>query len=261
MVGRLVRALRDCAVDYCIPQKDIAAASAHQHRTGSTRKTAALTHEASALFSDLKRSGEGGELLLFVITEAVLNYPQAVAKMALKTNSRMHIHGADGIYVSVQPGSTRLRLHFGESKVYADGTAAVRECVQSIAPMLNDEGFLEEGSRDAFIFNTRLDLGDETLERAVLGFLDIEDPMFMSPQVCGILLVGHNLADYPAIINGEELPNAVEEEALRMLKLLEKHADTQGISQVHLDIIVVPFPDVEEFRKILLRQLNVDVRS
>ena len=83
---------------------------------------------ALSLFPDIESSGEGGELLLFVLAETLLRLPQILCKMSLKTNLRMHVHGADGVHAGVDPGMGRVALWWGESKIY-DAASAIRECV------------------------------------------------------------------------------------------------------------------------------------
>ncbi|WP_223252149.1 Hachiman antiphage defense system protein HamA [Paracoccus mutanolyticus] len=56
------------------------------------------------MFTDLKSSGEGGELLLYLLTERFLGLPQILCKMSLKTSA--HYHGADGVCrVELMPGA------------------------------------------------------------------------------------------------------------------------------------------------------------
>ncbi|NVM22141.1 MAG: DUF1837 domain-containing protein [Desulfobacterales bacterium] len=91
-VGQLVRTLCNMTLDYCIPRKQIAKAIEYLEKTGSTQRINALSNEARSLFTDIGNTGEGGELLLFILTESILGYPQAISKMALKTSSQMHCH-------------------------------------------------------------------------------------------------------------------------------------------------------------------------
>ena len=44
------------------------------------------------------RTGEAGEVLLFFLVEAILEAPQIVAKMELKTNHKDEVKGSDGIH-------------------------------------------------------------------------------------------------------------------------------------------------------------------
>jgi len=109
-------------------------------RTGSSQKVVRLHTKARKLFTDLVQSGEGGELLLFALAEKLLRLPQLICKMSLNTNTRMHIHGADGLHAGVDEKTGKLLLYWGESKIFGDVTSAVRDCLKSLAPILLDHG-------------------------------------------------------------------------------------------------------------------------
>ena len=85
-------------VDYAIPKKKIDEAKDDFIKNNSSRKILQLRMEATNLFTDLKTTGEGGEILLYIITQDILELPQLISKMSLKTSSKMHYHGADGIH-------------------------------------------------------------------------------------------------------------------------------------------------------------------
>ncbi len=74
-------------------------------------------------------------MLLYLLAERFLGLPQVLCKMDLKTDSRMHYHGADGVYASVTEEGL-LKLFWGESKIYADATDAIRDFLKSLAPFL-----------------------------------------------------------------------------------------------------------------------------
>ena len=85
-------------VDYAIPKKEIDEAKNDFNNTGSTRKIIQLKKKAENLFTDLNKTGEGGEILLYILTQDILKLPQLISKMSLKTSPKMHYHGADGIH-------------------------------------------------------------------------------------------------------------------------------------------------------------------
>lgn len=256
-VGMLVRQLCYTIIDYCIPRKHIKEAILHFNDTGSSQRIAALKYEAQSLFTDISNSGEGGELLLFILTESVLGYPQILSKMALKTSSKMHFHGMDGVYISCTGNGGELRLHFGESKLHKDPKNSVRKATYSIASMLTDEGFLESASRDYYLLNTQADLNDSELEDALRGFLDPLDTRFLAPEVCAVLLAGHELKNYPVVLEEKKLPKAITIKANELIEVLEESAKKKKIESFHIDLFIVPFPDLQAFRDLLLKELCV----
>ena len=93
--------------------------------------------------------------------------------MDLKTNSQMHVHGADGLHVGVDTEAKRLVLYWGESKIYANATDAIRKCLSSLAPMLRtDENGSGPADRDLQLLRRYADLDDADLEEAFRHFLD-----------------------------------------------------------------------------------------
>lgn len=256
-VGMLVRELCSSTIDYCIPRKQILSAVEYYNATRSMSRVGALRDEANKMFTDLSNSGEGGELLLFILTESILKYPQAISKMSIKTSPRMHFHGLDGVYVSCTAKSNGLRLHYGESKLHSDPGDAIRNAISSIADMLNDEGFLDASRRDYYLLNTLPDLGSKKLEDALIGFLDPKDSRYLAPEVCAVLLAGHSLAGYPTVQLGEQIPQAVLEISSNYLKILESAAKRHKIDMFHIDLFIIPFPDIDLFRSTLLRALGL----
>lgn len=256
-VGQLVRNLCDITLDYCIPRKKITEAVEHFKKTGSTQKVVALNQEARSLFTDISNTGEGGELLLFILTESILCYPQALSKMSLKTSSQMHYHGLDGVYISCSGTPPCLCIHFGESKLHKSPASSVREAVKSIADMLKDEGFLNGTRRDFYLLNTQADLGSEQLEEALLGFLDPIDERYLAPQICAVLLAGHEVSDYPIIRQNKPMPEELIKKAKTLIDILSDEAIKGEIDTFHIDMFLVPFPDISSFRTALLEELGL----
>ena len=138
----------DALVDYVIPRSKV------EEANGLAAKISRLQRDARHKFidywtckkkmlankeispEDFRRSGEGGEVLLFLLPEQILKLPQAICKMSLKTSPQMPIHGSDGIHIGLTEDGKKLALYYGEAKVYADLSDAIRECVESIAPHL-----------------------------------------------------------------------------------------------------------------------------
>jgi hypothetical protein len=125
---RLAEFMRNAVADYAIPRVQLAKAKARDANYNSTEAVAALIEQARRSFTDLAKSGEGGEMLLFLLAERFLKLPQILCKMDLKTDTRVHYHGADGVYAGVTAEGV-LKLYWGESKVYSDVSAAIRHAL------------------------------------------------------------------------------------------------------------------------------------
>jgi len=177
--------------------------------------------------------------------------------MALKTSAKMHFHGVDGVYISCKGNSSALRLHFGESKIHKSPAGSVKEAIKSIADMLRDEGFMESARRDYYLLNSHADLGSQDLEESLKGFLDPLDRRFLAPEVCAVLLSGHEIKDYPVVLSDEPLPENIANTARKLMKVLESSAKEKGIDSFRIDLFLVPFPDIGAFRDQLLKELGI----
>ncbi len=75
-VKDLAERLQHEVINYAIPRSRIQEAKQDFEQTNSTAQFVKLEREARGLFCDLKNTGEGGELLLYVLTESILGLPQ-----------------------------------------------------------------------------------------------------------------------------------------------------------------------------------------
>ena len=82
------------------------------------------------------RSSEVGELLAYCIALEQLGAAQLLAKMALKTNNNMPVHGLDGIHGKVEGGW--LTLYFLESKLSSSANSGAKEFAESVAEFSNN---------------------------------------------------------------------------------------------------------------------------
>ena len=169
---RLAEFMRNAVADYAIPRAQLAKAKTRDTKYNSTEAVAALVEQARRSFTDLAKTGEGGEMLLFLLAERFLKLPQILCKMDLKTDTRMHYHGADGVYAGVTPDGV-LKLYWGESKLYNDPGAAIRACLSSLAPFLiepDHEG--AERERDLILLADKADLSKPELTEALKRYFD-----------------------------------------------------------------------------------------
>src|ERR1700758_346195 len=72
---RLAEFMRNAVADYAIPRDQLARAKARDAKYNSTEAVAALVEQARRSFTDIAKTGEGGELLLFLFAERFLKLP------------------------------------------------------------------------------------------------------------------------------------------------------------------------------------------
>jgi hypothetical protein len=257
----LVDAVAEHVLDYAIPRSEYRAAREEADRTGSSQKVVRLHTKAQNLFTDLIQSGEGGELLLFALAEKLLQLPQLICKMSLKTNPRMHFHGADGLHAGVDEQTGKLLLYWGESKIYGDITSAIRDCLKSLAPMLLDH---EASKRDLQLLQRHLDVDNDDLENALKKFLNPDDPAFNSLEFRGLCLVGFDFHAYPKGPSKTELKavvSAITSELPWWKKHVAKRVTEEEIDAFSMHFLFVPFPSADEFRILFRKRLGLSTEA
>ncbi|SBO43326.1 conserved protein of unknown function [Cyanobium sp. NIES-981] len=260
-IESLVEAVAEHVLDYAIPRSEYRAACEEAARTGSSQKVVRLHTKARELFTDLILSGEGGELLLFALAEKLLKLPQLICKMSLKTNTRMHIHGADGLHAGIDEVSGKLLLYWGESKIFGNVTSAIRDCLKSLAPMLQDH---EASKRDLQLLQRHLDVDNEDLENALKKFLNPDDPGFNLLEFRGLCLVGFDCDAYPegpSRSELEEVVSAITSSLPDWKKHVVKRVTEEKIEAFSMHFLFVPFPSADEFRKLFREHLGLSTEA
>lgn len=257
---RLAEFMRNAVADYAIPRTQLAKAKARDAKYNSTEAVTALVDQARRSFTDLAKTGEGGEMLLFLLAERFLKLPQVLCKMALKTDTRMHYHGADGVYASVTPEGI-LKLFWGESKIYKDAATAIKDCLASVAPFLIEpehEG--AERERDLILLSDKADLSDPDLTAALKRYFDKASPMSKRVKYCAVALVGFDAAFYPgdqAQAIADKLADAARTELKKWCATIGKHLKAEKLEQVEVELFCLPLPSAEDFRAAFLKAMGL----
>jgi hypothetical protein len=235
--------MRNSIIDYAVPKSRLDAARARDAKYKSGSAVAALHHEAIGTFTDLANTGEGGEMLLFLLAERFLKVPQVLCKMDLKTDSHMHYHGADGVYASVNDEGI-LKLYWGESKVYGDPTAAIRDCLASLAPFLAERD--HEGAdreRDLVLLSDKADLSDPELTAAFRKYFDRTSPLSNRVEYCGIALIAFDADFYPkdnARANAKDILKSAGDEMTNWLKNVKNRLSVEKLDKFDIQFFCVP---------------------
>lgn len=246
-------------VSFCMSRKSINAAHETWRELSAQKqieKVLQLRNKAFDLFKkaqrNTNRNGEFGEVIAYLLIEYVLKAPQLVAKMSLKTNRQMPVHGSDGIHFSFDAATGGLTLLWGESKCYASVTDAISEAVGSVAENLQHgkmghEVFLIEEHGDLSAF-------DEAGQNAIMSFLDPFNENYNKRIDRSVILIAfdfNRFADMNALKPTEV--EAAFEDALRTeldacATRLDVHLKKHGIEHHALDIFFLPVPSVHDLR-------------
>jgi len=258
---RLAEFMRNAVVDYAIPRSQVAEARARDLKYNSSEATTALVERAKRSFTDLANTGEGGEMLLFLLAERFLKLPQILCKMDLKTDTRMHYHGADGVYAGVTPEGM-LKLYWGESKVYETASAAIRDCLASLAPFLIEPDHEDaERERDLILLSDKADLANLELTAALKRYFDRNSVMSNRVQYCGVALVGFDAPFYPADnvkAIADEIVKGSREALTGWREAIGKRLAAEKLSDMEIELFCIPLPSANGFRSAFLKAMGIN---
>lgn len=240
-------------VDYCIPASEIREAKEKDKKYNTLQYSSQLFRKAERLFTDLENTGEPGELALSVLVQSILQMPQVLCKMPLKTNSEVHYHGADGVYGKYDTVTEKYCLYWGESKIFSDIGSALSDCFDSLKKFLTEEGLGgTRKERDMALFRANLDFDDPFLEEAILAYLDPENLLYLKLEYRGVCLVGYDEEAYPEDLS--KIEDEIYAEIHNHVSEFKSKIETRLINRSPLDkfileVFLVPFASVDDFRK------------
>lgn len=260
MVAELIDAVSMHIINFCLPRKHVLDVHDLYGKIGSeefTQRFEALRQEAFDLFKRAhlatNRNGEAGELILYLLTEWVLGAPQIIAKMSLKTNTEMPVHGADGVHVRFCSDTDRLYVYWGEAKLYQDIGDAIFEAAKSIAESLKDEKIKHEIS----LVKRYLDLSglSDAAKAAMLSMLDPFGAGYAKRHDVISCLIAF---DFEAFAAAQASEGDAEKEflTLALAKLKEvapKIATTlknKGMAHQPVEMFIIPVPSIARLREL-----------
>jgi len=255
---RLAELMRNAVADYAIPRSQLAKAKARDLKYNSTEAVTALVEQARRSFTDLAKTGEGGEMLLFLLAERFLKLPHILCKMDLKTDTRMHYHGADGVYAGVNTEGL-LKLYWGESKIYKNVGSAIQDCLASLAPFLVEPEHEDaDRERDLILLSDKADLSNPDLTEALKRYFDKNSVMSKRVQYCGVALVGFDASFYPgdgAKAVADEIAEAARTELVKWRSRIGERLKSEKLDQFEIEFFCLPLPSAEDFRSFFLKAM------
>jgi hypothetical protein len=262
-VNDLIEFVADKITEYALPKKEIDEARDYLNQTGSPSKINALKRKATALFTDLKKTGEGGEMLLYILIQEVLKIPQLLSKMSLKTSGNVHYHGVDGIHVKYDSTDDSLILYWGESKMYKKIDEAIKNCFESLKGFLLDTfsyNSTQERDLQLITANIQQNINDENLENLLLRYFDKDDNLSNKLKYKGVCFIGFDCDKYPLTPMSKTLP-LLKQEINNEIKTWVKTISGQITQHKNLElyeihVFLIPFPSVEKFREHFLEAIN-----
>ncbi|PHR60970.1 MAG: hypothetical protein COA43_04825 [Robiginitomaculum sp.] len=257
----LTDAVASWIIDYAIPRRAIDLIN-EQPVSTRARKFVELQNQAKHTFKTKGMSGEQGEMLMFVLAEAILGLPQLLCKMDLKTDPEMHFHGLDGVHCGATTEG-HLAVYWCESKVHKNVSKATSEALDGLKPFLLSSGTGDsDKKRELALLDRYMDLGDAELKGMVLNSLNPAKPEFNNVDWRGICFVGFDSDLYPTDPKSKSksvLLEQVTEQLSSLKKSLKVKVKNRGLQVFDIHFIYVPFGFCEDFRKEMHRSLSVGV--
>lgn len=188
-------------------------------------------------------------MLLYFILEAVLNAPQIIAKVDLKTARAVESYGSDGIHMRWHPEDSVLDVFFGESKLEQSVYAALRRAFRSI------ESFHAEKMAD-FEFGlvtAHFKHANEELREAVVSFMTREATE-IDCRLNHACLIGYDWKEYKRLTQlrpeqvAREFRARYEADLARLRDLIQNRFDRLTLKYLRFEVFFLPFQSVQDFR-------------
>lgn len=258
-VSELVKTIALFLAHFSLPRKQVQSAyNDIQSKTSQVDQHLIYTqldNEARSLFMRARKSaartGEAGELLLYLLTEWLLEAPQIIAKMSLKTNAQMPVHGSDGVHVRFDAETGNLVIYSGEAKLHSDIGSAIRSAVESIQAGASREKM----DHELELVRRHIDLSslNPAAQKSLLAYLDPFEPASNKRQEVVTCLLGFDFADYAALDATGDAPDdqfrALAIEKLRVVGPAFADALTKAdLPHQKVELFLLPVPSVTALR-------------
>lgn len=262
-VNDLIDCMVEHVVDYAIPKKKRAEAERYLIETGSSAKYMRLRSEAIELFTDINKTGEWWELLLFLIAKEILWKPPILSKMSLKTNGNVHYHWADWVYFDYNNELEELSLYWWESKMYSDLNKGLDKCIESLKDFLLDlKGVKAKQERDLQLVSDNLinHINDEKLEDLLVWYFDKDSPLSNKVKYKWICFVWFDYDWYPDLPNTKtmtdlkiEMQSHITERFSQIKNVISK---TPWVETFEIHFFIIPFKSVQDFRDYFIERMK-----
>lgn len=266
-VGDLVDVISIHLIHFALPRAEVQEVLALKDTLAAeefAERIVILQQRATDLFKKAQkatnRNGEAGELILYLLTEWVLKAPQLLAKMSLKTNPAMPVHGADGIHVGICPKTKKPILYWGESKLYADIGKAISEAVKSLVTSLSHAAVKHELS----LVQRYIDLSglDDADKKKLLAYLDPFDKKSNERREACTCLLGFDFDGFQKLNSVEDDKVDATFEALAAAKLkvaapkVANALKKNKIDSHTLEVFFMPIPSVQGLRDLFQAKIG-----
>lgn len=242
-------------VNFCIPRARIQEVKKEmQENPDRVDCWVTLVSEARDLFiktyEKSARSGELGELLLYMLIESVLHAPIVACKMYLKTSLQMPVHGGDGVHMGFE--GEKLIMYWGESKLHQTKSSAFTDIAKSISGFANNRSQYENEVR-LIKSNLNMDELNLSAKEALKSYFHPYKPQSNNLIDCYACLAGFDSDIYDKASNIDNCENKFCESYEKTIQsigsvIIDK-AIEYNIDKLRFSYFILPFPSVEVARQ------------
>jgi len=258
-LGELLEQIAFYICNFALSRSEIEAV--HQKVKGASAQDTMLAYlqlrdTAAELFikaqKSTNRNGECGELLLYLLTEWILEAPQLLAKMSLKTTSSMPVHSSDGIHVKFDVHSNKLIFFWGEAKIHKRIGSALNDAVTSISSAL-EHSKLKEDIRLVRRFISTTGLSAEA-QAKIVEYLDPLSESYDQKLHASTCLIGFDFAAFGKLtgVKPDEIESffvkELEEELKKATGSLQSSLVSKNVSHHRLEVFFLPVESVSQLR-------------
>ncbi|AHJ76986.1 MULTISPECIES: HamA C-terminal domain-containing protein [Kosakonia] len=221
--------------------------------------------KAAQFFGDTNpvKDGKYGELLLYILSEAILNTPMVSHKITSLSNLNDQVKGGDGVFFGVYRNN--LSILIGESKIYKSFSGALDSAFDSLDRFTRS---YTNGALGHELFMARTNVSNnfdfETMELIYRAFTPGDEIYSECVKTHPVLLV---FEDNEIKKIEEKAVNKSEAENLFNVWLTtkkkaikaaidERLAKYPNVKPCFLDFFLIPMTDVGEFKKSLYRAIH-----
>lgn len=252
---------------FCLPRQERKRLTELHRTTKDDRHLIDLVDKAKNLLikarEQSKTLGEPGELILFILLEAMLRAPRIACKMYLKTNANMPVHGSDAIHVKYDKSTDTLTLLWGESKVYASLPDALDKVCKSISQFNTPNKGVVPKDRDITILRDHMDIDDPATEKALLEFFDPYSNKSNNRREVYACFVGFKFDFFGQPVDKKQLKAMFDAAYLKRIheacKLFGDKITKNKLNHLNFHFFLIPFPCVDQLRELFLTRLGVEI--
>lgn len=221
--------------------------------------------KASGFFGNTNPDMDGkyGELLLYIMTEAILKTPMVSHKISLLTNKNDQVKGGDGIFFGNYNGS--LSILIGESKIHKNHYGAIDDALDSLNRFHSE---FASGTLEHELFIARSNISDnfdlEDLKSLYQAFKPGTENykncnkthpvllVFEMEEISSIEEAAKNKNDAEEIF-GKWILEKSKEINNHFIKKLNSYND---LKKVYIDVFLLPLANVSSFKKSLYKAIH-----